>query len=79
MIETLLQVDHDTEKRTYTVYYNGYQLELATPIRVDTDWGDFVDPEPRLTISFDCYELPPPPAPKPKRRASTHLGLRRPK
>lgn len=88
MIEDILRVEHDTEKGTYTVYYNGANFSMASMPRLDVDYdysrpGYMHDPfsyymNRRYRVSFDCFEMPLPPS-KPKRSVARHLGLRRPK
>ncbi|BBX09431.1 hypothetical protein [Mycolicibacterium aichiense] len=63
----------------YTVELSGQRFALATPPQLDA-YSRYPDERQKVRVSFDCYEILPVLAAKPKRRrASEALGLRRPK
>ncbi|AHJ86651.1 hypothetical protein CRB1_40 [Mycobacterium phage CRB1] len=74
MAEPLIVVDSD-----YTVYLHGKKLALSSQPRLERFDNPF-DYYPRIRVSFECAELPPPPnpTPKPKRTWASAMGLRKP-
>lgn len=79
MSDLILSVTDD-----YVVEWKGQRLGLASPpsMVLRQEWDPFSSH--RATISFDVFELPPirlvtGDEPKPKRKWSTAMGLRKPK
>lgn len=84
-----LRIDVDVEAQRAFLWLYGDRYELTT-VELARDpylppggffpdsWGDF-NPVRKVTLGVVPRPVPPLPQPAPRRRWSTHMGLRRPK
>lgn len=79
----VLRVDQNEEGR-YVVFMGGREFALASQPIFDAEYdyvrgiyGGHAHVGTRFQIKLDCYELPAPPPPKPKRTWSSAMGLRK--
>ncbi|UEM46473.1 hypothetical protein SEA_INVICTUSMANEO_79 [Mycobacterium phage InvictusManeo] len=79
-----IDVDAEAGRAFLWLYGDRYELmtmELAHDPYFRAEYGSLWPNYPAVKVTFDVVPrpVPPPPPPVPRRRWSTHMGLRRPK